>query len=65
MPSKWIFAIAWYDRWREVREDTTLFLRAGSQPRLLERLARERARLAGEIDVIAKEVERWSSSTAA
>lgn len=64
LPALGLFAIAWNDRWREVREDTTLFLRAGAQPKLLERLARERARLADEIDGIAKEVEPWSSSTA-
>ena len=57
LPALGVFTIAWYDRWREVREDATLFLRAGRRPRLLERLARERRRLADEIDAIATEVE--------
>jgi hypothetical protein len=57
LPALGIFAVAWSDRWREVRQDATLFLRVGRRPRLLERLARERRRLADEIDDIAKEVE--------
>ena len=60
LPALGVFAIAWYDRWRDVREDATLFLRVGDRPRLLERLARERARLADEIDDVAKEVDQWS-----
>jgi glycerol-3-phosphate O-acyltransferase / dihydroxyacetone phosphate acyltransferase len=60
LPALGVFAIAWYDRWREVREDATLFLRVGGRPRLLERLARERVRLADEIDDVAKEVEAWT-----
>ena len=60
LPALGVFAIAWHDRWRKVREDTTLFLRVGAQPELRERLARERARLADEIDDVAKEVEQWT-----
>ena len=56
LPALGVFAIAWHDRWREVRQDATLFLKVGRNERLLERLARERARLADEIDDIAKEV---------
>ena len=57
LPALGVFAVAWSDRWREVRQDATLFLRVGRRPRLLERLARERSRLAQEIDDIAKEAE--------
>lgn len=57
LPAVGVFTVAWYDRWHEVREDATLFLRVGRRPRLLERLARERRRLADEIDAIATEVE--------
>ena len=60
LPALGVFAVAWHDRLREVREDTTLFLRAGTRPALLERLARERRRLADEIDEIALEVEQWT-----
>ena len=60
LPALGIFTIAWYDRWRAVREDATLFLRVGGRPRLLERLARERSRLADEIDAVAAEVETWT-----
>ena len=58
LPALGIFAVAWLDRWREVREDATLFLRVGRRPALLATLARERSRLADEIDRLAAEMEQ-------
>ena len=63
LPALGIFTIAWYDRWRVIREDATLFLRVGGRPKLLERLARERRWLADEIDAIAAETEPSTEPT--
>lgn len=60
LPAIGVFTVAWFDRWNEVREDATLFLRVGHRRRLLERLAAERRALADEIDRLAQEVEKWT-----
>ena len=56
LPALGVFTVAWFDRWREVREDSTLFLRVGHRRDLLEQLAAERRSLADEIDAVAQEV---------
>ena len=47
-----LVALAWRERWGRAREDTTLFLRVLSRPRLRARLAGQRAELTAEFDEV-------------
>jgi 1-acyl-sn-glycerol-3-phosphate acyltransferase len=50
-------ALAWHDRWVRFREDSLLFLRVITRRDHQERLARDRARLMAEFDLIQGESE--------
>lgn len=63
LPALGVFAVVWFDRWREVREDALLWIRVGRRRDLLQRLAEERRILAAEIDQLSGERETtrtWS-----
>jgi uncharacterized membrane protein len=52
VPLLGLAAIAFFERWRRVREDARVFLRATGNRKEVDRLARMRANLAAEFDRI-------------
>jgi hypothetical protein len=55
LPILGLAVIAFARRWRRVREDTLIFLRAVGRPRSLDRMAGLRSELASEFDRILTE----------
>lgn len=55
VPAAGLAAIAWHDRWQQVREDARLFFRVLFRADQRERLARDRAALTAEFDAIVEQ----------
>lgn len=55
VPLSGLFAIAWHDRWQQVREDARLFFRVLFRTDHRQRLARDRAALVEEFDAVIDE----------
>jgi hypothetical protein len=57
-----LIAIAWFERWRRVREDVRVFLRASSHRRGIDRVATLRATLTAEFDDVLQRIPEQEPS---